>query len=168
MSRFYNLRRYLTCACFLFCIFSVYFQTIDKEALGFGRRTYVEMDDNSYCTDAVTINVFFFFFYNGCLTFYSSQFHISVPRSNLRHWFGATVLPSFSTQQLSEQSLIWTVLLLFPSRYFSLQATNPLGFDDSVRMEIESNICREGGPLPDCFTTPLQQAWTTMEKVRLS
>ncbi|KAA8586375.1 hypothetical protein FQN60_000211, partial [Etheostoma spectabile] len=32
-------------------------------------------------------------------------------------------------------------------------------------MEIESNICREGGPLPDCFTTPLRQAWTTMEKV---
>uniref|UniRef100_A0A8C7MX31 A-kinase anchoring protein 10 n=1 Tax=Oncorhynchus kisutch TaxID=8019 RepID=A0A8C7MX31_ONCKI len=50
-------------------------------------------------------------------------------------------------------------------RYFSLQATKPLGFDDSVRMEIESNICREGGPLPDCFTTPLRQAWTTMEKV---
>uniref|UniRef100_A0A3B3YR53 RGS domain-containing protein n=1 Tax=Poecilia mexicana TaxID=48701 RepID=A0A3B3YR53_9TELE len=51
--------------------------------------------------------------------------------------------------------------------YFSLQATNPLGFGDSVRMEIESNICREGGPLPDCFTTPLRQAWTTMEKVYL-
>lgn len=56
----------------------------------------------------------------------------------------------------------------FLSRYFSLQATNPLGFGDSVRMEIESNICREGGPLPDCFTTPLRQAWTTMEKVRVS
>uniref|UniRef100_A0A8D3CGT8 A kinase (PRKA) anchor protein 10 n=1 Tax=Scophthalmus maximus TaxID=52904 RepID=A0A8D3CGT8_SCOMX len=53
----------------------------------------------------------------------------------------------------------------FLVKYFSLQATNPLGFGDSVRMEIESNICREGGPLPDCFTTPLRQAWTTMEKV---
>lgn len=51
-------------------------------------------------------------------------------------------------------------------RYFSLQATHPLGFDDSVRLEIESNICREGGPLPNCFTTPLRQAWTTMETVR--
>lgn len=51
-------------------------------------------------------------------------------------------------------------------RYFSLQATHPLGFDDPVRLEIESNICREGGPLPNCFTTPLRQAWTTMEKVR--
>lgn len=62
--------------------------------------------------------------------------------------------------------IYFCTLLLFLSRYFSLQATNPLGFGDSVRMMIESNICREGGPLPDCFTTPLRQAWTTMEKVR--
>uniref|UniRef100_A0A3B5LAI1 RGS domain-containing protein n=1 Tax=Xiphophorus couchianus TaxID=32473 RepID=A0A3B5LAI1_9TELE len=58
--------------------------------------------------------------------------------------------------------------MILYDKYFSLQATNPLGFGDSVRMEIESNICREGGPLPDCFTTPLRQAWTTMEKVRVS
>uniref|UniRef100_A0A673Z7K4 A-kinase anchoring protein 10 n=1 Tax=Salmo trutta TaxID=8032 RepID=A0A673Z7K4_SALTR len=58
--------------------------------------------------------------------------------------------------------------MILYDKYFSLQATNPLGFDDSVRMEIESNICREGGPLPDCFTTPLRQAWTTMEKVRVA
>uniref|UniRef100_A0A1A8MVY1 A kinase (PRKA) anchor protein 10 n=1 Tax=Nothobranchius pienaari TaxID=704102 RepID=A0A1A8MVY1_9TELE len=57
--------------------------------------------------------------------------------------------------------------MILYDKYFSLQATNPLGFGDSVRMEIESNICREGGPLPDCFTTPLRQAWTTMEKVYL-
>ncbi|KAM9440896.1 A-kinase anchor protein 10, mitochondrial isoform 3-T3 [Clarias gariepinus] len=57
--------------------------------------------------------------------------------------------------------------MILYDKYFSLQATNPLGFGDSVRMEIESNICREGGPLPDCFTTPLRQAWTTMERVYL-
>lgn len=64
--------------------------------------------------------------------------------------------------------LLWSWGLLWLSfchRYFSLQATHPLGFDDVVRLEIESNICREGGPLPNCFTTPLRQAWTTMEKV---
>ncbi|XP_051538401.1 A-kinase anchor protein 10, mitochondrial-like isoform X1 [Myxocyprinus asiaticus] len=55
--------------------------------------------------------------------------------------------------------------MILYDKYFSLQATNPLGFGDTVRMEIESNICREGGPLPDCFNTPLRQAWTTMEKV---
>ncbi|XP_074830395.1 A-kinase anchor protein 10, mitochondrial isoform X1 [Natator depressus] len=57
--------------------------------------------------------------------------------------------------------------MILYDRYFSLQATHPLGFDDFVRSEIESNICREGGPLPNCFTTPLRQAWTTMEKVFL-
>ncbi|XP_069767731.1 A-kinase anchor protein 10, mitochondrial isoform X3 [Narcine bancroftii] len=57
--------------------------------------------------------------------------------------------------------------MILYDKYFSLQATHPLGFDDLVRLEIESNICREGGPLPDCFTTPLRQAWTTMEKVYL-
>ncbi|XP_039612968.1 A-kinase anchor protein 10, mitochondrial isoform X2 [Polypterus senegalus] len=55
--------------------------------------------------------------------------------------------------------------MILYDNYFSLQATHPLGFDDTVRLEIESNICREGGPLPNCFTTPLRQAWTTMEKV---
>ncbi|XP_064647696.1 A-kinase anchor protein 10, mitochondrial-like isoform X2 [Lineus longissimus] len=39
-------------------------------------------------------------------------------------------------------------------KYFSLQASSPLGFDDKVRFEVESNICREGGPLPDCFHRP--------------
>ncbi|XP_056415205.1 A-kinase anchor protein 10, mitochondrial isoform X2 [Hyla sarda] len=57
--------------------------------------------------------------------------------------------------------------MILYDKYFSLQATHPLGFDDAVRLEIESNICREGGPLPNCFTTPLRQAWTTMEKVFL-
>ncbi|KAG8450391.1 hypothetical protein GDO86_002880 [Hymenochirus boettgeri] len=57
--------------------------------------------------------------------------------------------------------------MILYDKYFSLQATHPLGFGDSVRLEIESNICREGGPLPACFTTPLRQAWTTMEKVFL-
>ncbi|NWW71550.1 AKA10 protein, partial [Climacteris rufus] len=57
--------------------------------------------------------------------------------------------------------------MILYDKYFSLQATHPLGFDDSVRLEIESNICREGGPLPNCFTTPLRQAWTTMETVFL-
>ncbi|XP_020862616.1 A-kinase anchor protein 10, mitochondrial isoform X2 [Phascolarctos cinereus] len=57
--------------------------------------------------------------------------------------------------------------MILYDKYFSLQATHPLGFDDFVRLEIESNICREGGPLPSCFTTPLRQAWTTMEKVFL-
>lgn len=36
-------------------------------------------------------------------------------------------------------------------RYFSLQATSPLGFSDAVRLQVEQNICREEGPTPTCF-----------------
>ncbi|XP_054749210.2 A-kinase anchor protein 10, mitochondrial-like [Lytechinus pictus] len=48
-------------------------------------------------------------------------------------------------------------------KYFSLQATSPLGFDDKIRFEVESNICREGGPLATCFSTPMRQTYTTLE-----
>lgn len=50
-------------------------------------------------------------------------------------------------------------------KYFSLQATQPLGFDDKIRLEVESNICREGGPLPDCFAKPKNMVLRVIEKV---
>ena len=50
-------------------------------------------------------------------------------------------------------------------RYFSLQAANPLGFPDSIRFEVEGNICREEGPLPDCFAKPRAIILQTIEKV---
>ena len=36
-------------------------------------------------------------------------------------------------------------------KYFSMQATTPLGFNDSVRLQIENNICSEKGPDQTCF-----------------
>lgn len=48
-------------------------------------------------------------------------------------------------------------------RYFSLQATQPVGFDDRVRFEVENNICREGGPLPTCFSSSQKIAYNRME-----
>ncbi|CAG5117418.1 unnamed protein product [Candidula unifasciata] len=50
-------------------------------------------------------------------------------------------------------------------RYFSLQATNPIGFDDKLRFEVEGNICREGGPLPDCFTKAKNIVLKILDKV---
>lgn len=52
-------------------------------------------------------------------------------------------------------------------KYFSLQATTPLGFSQKVRFEIESNICRESGPLPNCFDTPLRIVLHTLEQMYL-
>ncbi|XP_061166305.1 A-kinase anchor protein 10, mitochondrial-like [Saccostrea echinata] len=49
-------------------------------------------------------------------------------------------------------------------KYFSLQASHPLGFDDKTRFVVEGNICREEGPLPDCFSKTQHIVYRTMEK----
>ncbi|XP_067328319.1 A-kinase anchor protein 10, mitochondrial [Anolis sagrei] len=102
--------------------------------------------------------------------FYFSEFMEKEEAVNvLQFWLAAD---NFQSQlaakegQYDGQEAQNDAMILY-DKYFSLQATHPLGFDDAVRLEIESNICREGGPLPNCFTTPLRQAWTTMEKVFL-
>lgn len=52
-------------------------------------------------------------------------------------------------------------------KYFSLQAKSPLGFTDDIRFEIEGNICREEGPLPDCFAKPRKIVLHTIERRHL-
>ncbi|KAE8752773.1 hypothetical protein FOCC_FOCC000511 [Frankliniella occidentalis] len=41
-------------------------------------------------------------------------------------------------------------------KYFSLQATCPLGFSNKIRVQIEHNICSENGPPSTCFSHPLK------------
>ncbi|KAK7488210.1 hypothetical protein BaRGS_00020517 [Batillaria attramentaria] len=55
--------------------------------------------------------------------------------------------------------------MILYDRFFSLQATMPLGFDDKIRFEVEGNICREEGPLPDCFSKPRDIVLQAMDKV---
>lgn len=47
-------------------------------------------------------------------------------------------------------------------KYFSLQATHPIGFPTDIRLKIESEICREEGPLPICFDLPYQIVFKTL------
>lgn len=51
-------------------------------------------------------------------------------------------------------------------KYFSLQATMPLGFSDKIRFHVEQNICREdaGGPQPDCFDRPSKIVYNFLNK----
>ncbi|XP_011308888.1 A-kinase anchor protein 10, mitochondrial [Fopius arisanus] len=46
--------------------------------------------------------------------------------------------------------------LIIYEKYFSLQATMPLGFTDKIRFQVEQNICTErgDGPQADCFEKP--------------
>lgn len=47
-------------------------------------------------------------------------------------------------------------------KYFSLQATSPVGFPTEVRLKVESDICREGGPEYSCFDVPYQIVFKTL------
>jgi len=46
--------------------------------------------------------------------------------------------------------------MILYDKFFSMQATSPLGFDDKVRLAIENNICQETGPVMDCFVRPME------------
>jgi hypothetical protein len=41
------------------------------------------------------------------------------------------------------------------------------GFDNKIRLEIEKNICEEGGPGLDCFAMPLELIARYLEQVYL-
>lgn len=47
-------------------------------------------------------------------------------------------------------------------KYFSLQAISPVGFPTEVRLKVESDICREGGPEYSCFDLPYQIVFKTL------
>ena len=46
-----------------------------------------------------------------------------------------------------------------------MQASNSLGVSDETRIRIENKICREGGPLPECFEEPMENVLTLLEEV---
>lgn len=52
--------------------------------------------------------------------------------------------------------------LVVYEKYFSLQATNPVGITTNVRLKVESEICRDGGPLYSCFDEPYQIIFVTL------
>ncbi|KAG5327703.1 AKA10 protein, partial [Pseudoatta argentina] len=56
--------------------------------------------------------------------------------------------------------------IIIYEKYFSLQATMPLGFSDKIRFHVEQNICREdeGGPQPDCFDKPSKIVYNFLNK----
>lgn len=67
----------------------------------------------------------------------------------------------YDGQQAQEDAMV------IYDKYFSLQATTSLGFSDTVRLEVEMNICREEGPLPCCFEKPVMILMQHLEKNHL-
>ncbi|XP_071446597.1 A-kinase anchor protein 10, mitochondrial [Hetaerina americana] len=77
-------------------------------------------------------------------------------------------------QQLAEQNGCYNPIeaqddaIILYDKYFSLQATRPLGLGAAVRLEVEQNICREGGPLPTCFNKPMAIVHRALERRHLT
>lgn len=68
------------------------------------------------------------------------------------------------SNQYNAQNALDDAMIIY-DKYFSMQASVPLGVDDVTRIEIENNICREGGPLPDCFSAPMEHVLCILEEV---
>lgn len=49
-------------------------------------------------------------------------------------------------------------------KYFSLQATSPIGFPQYIRLKIESDICIESGPHHSCFDLPYRIVFKTLTR----
>lgn len=67
---------------------------------------------------------------------------------------------SSDCQPNSEQTQADAIVIY--DKYFSLQATNPVGFPTDIRLKIESEICREDGPLSSCFDLPYRIVFKTL------
>ncbi|XP_064122791.1 A-kinase anchor protein 10, mitochondrial-like [Macrobrachium nipponense] len=87
-------------------------------------------------------------------------------RNMLQFWIAA----SNFRQQLMDESTSYDALqtqsdaMVLYDKYFSLQATCPLGYSDNVRFIVEGNICREEGPSHFCFDLPLRVVLHVLER----
>lgn len=105
--------------------------------------------------------------YNESILFYFMELlEQERARSLLEFWLAAT---NFK-QQLLDSEMAPTAdeaqkdAIVLYDKYFSLQAICPLGFGDKIRFLIEENICRDGGPHPDCFHQPIKIVEHVLEK----
>jgi len=80
-------------------------------------------------------------------------------RPLIEFWLAAT---NFN-QAVSSENSQGDAMILY-DKYFSMQASSPLGFNDSIRLHVENNICTEGGPDQMCFQKPLEIIVKYLEK----
>jgi len=71
--------------------------------------------------------------------------------------FHQTVNSATSTNSQGDAMVLY-------DKYFSMQASSPLGFNDSIRLHVENNICSDGGPDQGCFHKPLEIIVKYLEK----
>ncbi|XP_072943549.1 A-kinase anchor protein 10, mitochondrial [Epargyreus clarus] len=66
-----------------------------------------------------------------------------------------------NNNDLNTEQVQGDAIILY-DKYFSLQATNPVGFPTEIRLKVESDICAEEGPLPTSFDVPFKIIYQTL------
>ncbi|KAG7307307.1 hypothetical protein JYU34_007474 [Plutella xylostella] len=72
------------------------------------------------------------------------------------HYRDNLSMDNSNPQQAQEDAII------IYEKYFSLQALSPVGFTTDIRLNIESEICRDGGPVYTCFDVPYHIVFKTL------
>ncbi|CAK9808571.1 A-kinase anchor protein 10, mitochondrial [Anthophora plagiata] len=107
--------------------------------------------------------------YNETAFFYFMEFmEIENKRELLDFWMSAVSYKQnlLEKKNATDSKEAQTDALIIYDKYFSLQATMPLGFSDKIRFQVEQNICREDGegPQPDCFDKPCKIVYNFLNK----
>ncbi|KAK2583522.1 hypothetical protein KPH14_009478 [Odynerus spinipes] len=107
--------------------------------------------------------------YNETAFFYFMEFmELENKRELLDFWMAAVNYKQnlLEKKDLANPEEAQSDALIIYDKYFSLQATMPLGFNDKIRFEVEQNICREDGegPQPDCFDKPCTIVYKFLNK----
>ncbi|CAL7949577.1 unnamed protein product [Xylocopa violacea] len=107
--------------------------------------------------------------YNDTAFFYFMEFmELENKRELLDFWMSAMSYKQnlLEKKDVADPEEAQTDALIIYDKYFSLQATMPLGFSDKIRFQVEQNICREDGkgPHPDCFDKPCKIVYNFLNK----
>ncbi|XP_034192741.2 A-kinase anchoring protein pkaap isoform X1 [Osmia lignaria lignaria] len=107
--------------------------------------------------------------YNETAFFYFMEFmEIENKRELLDFWMSAISYKQnlLEKKDAADPEEAQSDALIIYDKYFSLQATMPLGFSDKIRFQVEQNICREDGegPQPDCFDKPCKIVYNFLNK----
>lgn len=105
--------------------------------------------------------------HNETALFYFMEF---LEQENARNLLDFWIAASNLEQQLNDQKEFFDPIeaqndaVVLYDKYFSLQATTPLGFSDKIRFDIEQNICGENGLVLGCFYAPLKIIEQVLER----
>ncbi|KZC06303.1 A-kinase anchor protein 10, mitochondrial [Dufourea novaeangliae] len=107
--------------------------------------------------------------YNETAFFYFMEFmELENKRELLDFWMSAINYKQnlLEKKDAADPEEAQTDALIIYDKYFSLQATMPIGFSDKIRFQVEQNICHEDGegPRPDCFDKPCKIVYKFLNK----